>query len=700
MLRTVAKRTAYTVTGTTLLGGTAGIVYTNTEHGKGLKRQIQFWSQIGPIVASYYIQASSYSPYVKYQKYLHDRNYHDDGNDNDNDKEDGISNSEERYKKKRKETLQQLHNKHAPELLHILQSLRGLYIKLGQVLSVSALPLPQEYKKQLRTLQSDVPGHEDYDTVIRAIIERELDVDTVEDVFDAVEPIPCGAASIGQAHRARLKKKKKKKKKIGEEHEHEQSEEFDVVIKVQYPQASWQVPADISCIGQLLTLCVYADLVDETSARLSYDEFARQFLSELDYDTETNNLKDIYESSLDKVHAPYYRRNVIVPKVYEDLCTKKVITMEYIPGPKIEEEARKQLELLGIRTDRSIKDIVKEAANDVSIIEEGNNGIGNEEDKERESGDLIRRVTTKLDKDPQHQNKLIRHATKRLDLDLDLGQDQEDQKAGNDTSSKQKIKRNWKATTFNAINKIVGVDTIFWTIRTIRRIIYLSQASTVTVIQTAPKSIIPTSWNTWAKEHETAAAQAARLNLTKEWIDALFDVHGHQIFELGCFNADCHPGNILVVEDKKVDGTNNNTSIPSEKLGLIDFGQCKRLTPEEQLLIARLILSVAKNESDLDIANNFRRMGIKTKEDSSEFIAKFSKLMFGSFSPEHMSHQWHLDLHKLDQVLYFPKELSMVCRTSLLLRGLAVSLQMNCSVGEQWQSHAQAVVDRDLSGKK
>ena len=63
--------------------------------------------------------------------------------------------------------------KNAPKLLQILNDLKGLYIKLGQVLSVTTLPLPPIHKQYLRMLQSDFLGHEDYDTVIKAIIEDE-----------------------------------------------------------------------------------------------------------------------------------------------------------------------------------------------------------------------------------------------------------------------------------------------------------------------------------------------------------------------------------------------------------------------------------------------------------------------------------------------------------------------------------------------
>ena len=628
MLRRVVQRTTYSVAGTVFIGGSTITAYTNTEEGKGLRRQFQFWSHFAPIVGDYYIQTSSHSPYVKLQKCL----YYNDG-------EAG----EVRYRQNQRKTLDELHEKHAPELLEILQSLRGLYVKLGQVLSVSALPIPPRYKRELRALQSDVPGHEDFNSVIKAMIERELG-QPVEELFDFIEEVPCGAASIGQAHRAKLKKSTSSSSNMKSDHDDEGKErqnenDFDVVIKVQYPHAAWQVPADIHSLGQFLNLCVWADIVDETAAKLSYDEFSRQFLSELEYTTEMDNLKLIYESSLDGTNAPYQRRNVLVPQVHEELCSNKVITMEYIPGPKMEEEARKQLQMLGIKTDRPVKEIVKEAMTEQQLE---NDTFDQQFDSTPNSGII--------------------------------------NASGN-------MKRSWKNKVLNLMSNLFGVDSLLWMMRSIRRLVILSHASTVSIIQSMPESLVPSSLHDWAQANEASRAYAATLNLTKEWVDALFDVHGHQIFSLGCFNADCHPGNILVVTDK-------DSGLPSEKLGLIDFGQCKTLTPYEQYIIAKFILSIANNESDDIIANHFREIGVKTREDSTEFLAEFSKLMFGKLQPRHMEHKWHMQLHSMDKMLYFPKELSMVYRTSLLLRGLALSLQMNCCISDQWKSHAQSVVDK------
>ena len=193
--------------------------------------------------------------------------------------------------------------------------------------------------------------------------------------------------------------------------------------------------------------------------------------------------------------------------------------------------------------------------------------------------------------------------------------------------------------------------------------------------------IVPSDWKAWANERENAILQAERWGWTQEAVSTLLDVHGYQILNQGLFNADPHPGNILVVQDLK-------DASKQPKIGLIDYGQVKRLEPEERVRVAKLILSIADKESDESIASHFRNLGIKTKTDSTRFLAEFGRLMFGSFEAKHLDHEWHKELHKEDRVLYFPNELSMVYRTALLLRGLAMSLQFNPSVGEEWRHHA------------
>ena len=366
-----------------------GMYYLNTtEEGLGIRRQAQFWRTIFPIVADYVWYLNSRSPYVWYQQHKYKRmlsKSHTHNNDN-NDGADAEQNREqldEQVKKlwqeEKARLLEELHGKHAPSMLAIMLQLKGLYIKLGQVLSVTALPLPDQYRNEFKVLQSNVSGWEDFETTVKPILEKELlsnhknngsnkdgnseAATSLDDIFEYIDPIPCGAASIGQAHRAILATNNSSTTK--EDDDGHKTSGKEVIIKVQYPTARWQVPADIRCIGQFLKLCVFFNAVDESSATLSYNEFSRQFLAELDYNQERINLQQIYNSSISSstsstssdnratsidMDNPYEKHGVLVPRVYDELCTKNIITMSYFPGPKLQEEAKRRLEQLGIDT--------------------------------------------------------------------------------------------------------------------------------------------------------------------------------------------------------------------------------------------------------------------------------------------------------------------------------------------------------------
>jgi aarF domain-containing kinase len=416
---------------------------------RGLYRQSQFWGRVLPICAHYYWQLGSRSPLVRYHAWRQKQRI-DPSNDND---DDVYHNNNDLAKEQRARTMQALHERHAPRMIQVMLDLKGLYIKLGQVLSVTALPIPDPYRVLFRTLQSEVPGWEDFG-VVEAVLREQFQVDALDAIFSRIDQVPCGAASIGQAHRAILKSS-------GEE----------VIVKVQYPDAAWQVPADIQCVGDLLKICVWAGVVDESASRLSFGEFARQFRAELDYQAERQNLHAIYTSSLDP-RSPYAKWGVVVPSVYEDLCTHKVITMTYLPGPKLEEEARRQLEALGINTNQGIRSMVRRGTNPVELVNQG---------------------------------------------------------TGPET---QVAEQSWKATLSRKIGQVVGLDTALWVVRLARRILLWSRSLAVASIQvTAP--LLPISWEEWAIANRTVAQQVERLALTESWIAALFDCHGHQIFELG-----------------------------------------------------------------------------------------------------------------------------------------------------------------------
>ena len=127
--------------------------------------------------------------------------------------------------------MQEVHERNAPKIFNVILDLGKLYIKLGQVLSITTLPIPDQYRALFRTLQSNVPGSLDFELVVKPTLEKELGA-PLEELFEPIDEIPYGVASIGQAHRATLKGTKE-----------------EVTVKVQYPDATWQVPADIECVG-------------------------------------------------------------------------------------------------------------------------------------------------------------------------------------------------------------------------------------------------------------------------------------------------------------------------------------------------------------------------------------------------------------------------------------------------------------------
>jgi aarF domain-containing kinase len=617
-LRQVAKGSLKIIGGSTVLGAAGVAAYASTTQGRGMKRELQFWSGVAPVVFDYYWNFASSSPYVKYKNYV-------------------LKGDEDSDKEQSRQKLKAMNEKNAIKILTVMVELRGLYVKLGQVLSVTPLPIPDAYREKFRTLQSDVPGWEAFEESVKPVLERELGLPT-DQVFESIDPVPCGAASIGQAHRAVLKYDPNNDNTHGNR---------QVVIKVQYPDASWQIPADIQCVGDLLKICVFFGVVDQSSANLSFNEFSRQFTAELDYDQERRNLQDIYQSSLDPT-APYQRLGVVVPRVYPEFCTSKVITMSYLPGPKLEEEARRQLQALGIDTKKGIRSLLRAPTNDNKTTKDEATAVSDR--------------VAKQDTDTREE----------------------------DPTTPDSGHGGWQRQVLKIGSKVVSVDSFLGTIRIARRVQLWCTAATVKSIDLMSNmplfgSLVPSSLHMWAENHATASQQADRMALTKEWIDALFEVHAHQIFTLGCFNADAHPGNILVVEE-------NGSTRP--KLGLIDFGQCKRLTPREQARVARLIVCVANGESDEAIAAAFRDLGVQTKNDSTDFLAKLAKFMFCPLQSYHLDYSWNKEFRNQDTVTYFPNELSMVYRTSMLLRGLAFSLQFNVGVADLWKDQAQEALNR------
>ncbi|MBE9044005.1 AarF/ABC1/UbiB kinase family protein [Pleurocapsales cyanobacterium LEGE 10410] len=190
---------------------------------------------------------------------------------------------------------------------NILQ-LGPTFIKIGQALSTRADLIPIEYIEEFGQLQDRVPAFNS--TLAIAVIERELGK-PIDLLFAEFNPIPLAAASLGQVHKARLH--------TGE----------DVVVKVQRPGLARLFNLDFEILHRLVRWLNIFPSVRKFNLEAVYREFFDLLYQEIDYVHEGKNADRFREN------FQSYQR-VAVPKVYWQYTTSKILTLEYLPGIKID----------------------------------------------------------------------------------------------------------------------------------------------------------------------------------------------------------------------------------------------------------------------------------------------------------------------------------------------------------------------------
>ena len=196
----------------------------------------------------------------------------------------------------------------AAQLRLVLEDLGPTFIKLGQLLSTRPDLLPPAYITELSKLQDAAPpvaaGQ------IRETIRQELGSDP-DDLFATFEWTPMASASIGQVHTATL------------------IDGTPVVVKVRRPEVVRQVQDDLEIMN---TLAGRAARV--SSLARSYNlpgivkEFSDTLRAELDYLLEARNAERFAENFAT-------RRGVVIPRVFWETTTSRVLTLERMTGIKV-----------------------------------------------------------------------------------------------------------------------------------------------------------------------------------------------------------------------------------------------------------------------------------------------------------------------------------------------------------------------------
>ncbi|MEC5192572.1 MULTISPECIES: ABC1 kinase family protein [unclassified Arthrobacter] len=199
---------------------------------------------------------------------------------------------------------------------HVLAvELGGLMIKVGQFLSSRLDVLPPEITKELEGLQDEVPPVAF--SAIRKLAEAELGA-PLEQLFASVEEIPIAAASLGQAHRARLLPRDAADTGLE-----------GVVLKVQRPGIDAIVDVDLAALRKVGGWLSHVRLISNRADMPALvEEFAQTSLEEIDYLHEGANSERFAVEFADD-------RRVDVPAVVWERSTRRVLTLEDVTAIKI-----------------------------------------------------------------------------------------------------------------------------------------------------------------------------------------------------------------------------------------------------------------------------------------------------------------------------------------------------------------------------
>lgn len=218
------------------------------------------------------------------------------------------SSPSESAKKGRLELSKHATSREASEFVAALVELGPTFIKLGQALSARSDLLPMEYIEELNKLQDTVPPAPFED--IKAVLVEELG-DEPENLYAELDPNPVASASIGQVYNAKLQN--------GQE----------VVIKIVRPGALETFERDLEILTNIAAWASEHTAIGQLyDVRSIVDEFAFTVRNEFNYLREGRNA-DTFRKNF------YGDSRVYIPRVYWDLTTRQVITLERVSGYKI-----------------------------------------------------------------------------------------------------------------------------------------------------------------------------------------------------------------------------------------------------------------------------------------------------------------------------------------------------------------------------
>lgn len=192
------------------------------------------------------------------------------------------------------------------------EELGPTFVKFGQLLATRPDLASEEFITEFEKLHDKVnplPFE-----VIENVLKEEFG-SAYKEFFVSIDPKPLGSASIAQAHKARL------------------ADGTDVVIKVQRPGIIQTINEDLSVLYFLAELLEkYVDESRSMNPTAMVDEYFKTLELETNFVVEANNIRRFQENFATD-------QTVKIPKVFMDLTTERVLTLEFLNGIPLSQES-------------------------------------------------------------------------------------------------------------------------------------------------------------------------------------------------------------------------------------------------------------------------------------------------------------------------------------------------------------------------
>lgn len=199
----------------------------------------------------------------------------------------------------------QVHFRNARRAEHAVLQVNGLFVKIGQLLSILTNFLPESFRAGLEGVQDQVPPHSF--EAIAARIHQEFGTPPQE-LFATFEQTPIASASLAQVHKASLR------------------DGTAVAVKVQHPDIEHIAEIDLRTFRRLLKAVGF--FVRLRGLDHVYRQIDQMIREELDFTQEARHLRTIAANFEGNPHFAF-------PTLFEDYCSSRVLTTSLEHGIKI-----------------------------------------------------------------------------------------------------------------------------------------------------------------------------------------------------------------------------------------------------------------------------------------------------------------------------------------------------------------------------